>query len=103
MAIRKRTPKDSTNKTCKQMTNLVLGYVTGTLGAAIKRDFERHLRLCPDCVNFLNTYRKTVAVAKSVDAAEIPEPVRESILNFLRRQTRCLAALVFYLFAHAAV
>jgi hypothetical protein len=33
--------------------------VNDTLSPAVKRDFQRHLRICPDCVNFLNTYRKS--------------------------------------------
>jgi hypothetical protein len=57
-------------------------------GTGIKREFDQHLRICPDCVAFLNTYRKTVAVAKSVRAADMPEQVRRNILGFLQARAR---------------
>jgi len=65
MAARRRT-QPLTNKTCKQMTDLVLDYLNDKLAPTTKRDFQRHLRICPDCVNFLNSYKKTVAVTGSV-------------------------------------
>jgi hypothetical protein len=34
--------------------------------------FEEHLRACPDCVSFLNTYKKTLELAKSFLAADAP-------------------------------
>jgi hypothetical protein len=77
-----------TNKTCKQMTDLVFDYLNGKLGPSIKRDFEQHLRICPDCVNFLNTYKKTVSVTRSIRPEEIPPRVQNNILDFLRTRVR---------------
>jgi hypothetical protein len=77
-----------TNKTCKEITDLVFGYLNGTLNPAVKRDFQRHLRICPDCVNFLNTYKKTAAVIRSIPPEEIPPRIRNNILEFLRGRMR---------------
>jgi Putative zinc-finger len=77
-----------TNKTCKEITALVFGYVNDTLSPAVKRDFQRHLRICPDCVNFLNTYKKTADVTRSISPEEIPPRIRENILDFLRGRMR---------------
>ena len=77
-----------TNKTCKQMTDLVFDYLNDKLGPSIKRDFEQHLRICPDCVNFLNTYKKTVSVTRSIRPEEIPPRVQSNILGFLRTRVR---------------
>lgn len=98
MAKRKQTANVLTTKTCKQMTDLVLGYSTGAIDARTKREFEQHLSLCPDCVSFLNTYKKTVAVTQSVDSTEIPDNVRENILGFLRRRIRRVGMFLVYLF-----
>ena len=87
MAARKATTKVLTNKTCKQMTDLVFGYLNKTLGPRVKRDFDQHLRICPDCVFFLNTYAKTVALTRSVRAEDMPAKVRNNILEFLRRRS----------------
>ena len=88
MATRKKGQKILTNKTCKQITDLVFNYLNDKLSPNVKRDFQQHLRICPDCVSFLNTYRKTVSVTRSVRPEEIPPRVRNNILDFLRRRVR---------------
>jgi Putative zinc-finger len=87
MAARKAA-KVSTNKTCKEMTDLIFGYLNDTLNGTVKRDFKRHLRICSDCVNFLNTYKKTAATSASLPPEAIPAKVRENILEFLRNRIR---------------
>ena len=77
-----------TNKTCKQMTDLVFNYLNDKLSPNVKRDFQQHLRICPDCVNFLDTYKKTVSVTRSIRPDEIPPKVRNNILDFLRARVR---------------
>ena len=88
MAARKPTAKGPTDKTCKQITDLVYGYLNDKLTPTIKSAFQRHLRVCPDCVNFLNTYKKTVGITRSLRAEDLPMKVRKIILDFLRRRSR---------------
>jgi hypothetical protein len=88
MAARKTAAKVSNTKTCKEMTDLIFGYLNDTLRPAVKRDFQRHLRICPDCVNFLNTYKKTAAISASLRLEAMPAKVRENILEFLRNRLR---------------
>ena len=77
-----------TDKTCKEITDLIFGYLNDQLSPRVKRDFQRHLRICPDCVNFLNTYQKTASVTRSIRPEEIPSKVRSNILDFLRARLR---------------
>ena len=63
----------------------VLGLLTDRLSPSLTREFEQHLKICLDCVNFLNTY-KTVAVAHSLNPAAIPAKVRKNVLAFLRKK-----------------
>ena len=86
MAARKPTAKSPTHKTCEEITDLVFDYLDGTLGAGVKRDFQQHLRLCPDCEAFLNTYRKTVTMTRSLRVEDMPATVRNSIADFLRKR-----------------
>jgi len=88
MPARKAAAKPLTNKTCKQMTELVYDYLHDALGPRVKRDFTKHLAICPDCISFLNTYKKTVQITRSVRAEDMPAKVRDSILAFLRRRAR---------------
>ena len=86
MANRKTAEQKLTSKTCKQITAIAYGYLNDTLTPALKRELQRHLRVCPDCVAFFNTYKKTVAVAKAVQIDDLPANVRDNILAFLRKR-----------------
>jgi len=88
MTTRKKAATVLTKRTCKEITALILGYLNDALDPSVKRDFKRHLRNCPDCVNFLNTYKKTTFLTRSIRPEEIPPNVRENILDFLRRRAR---------------
>ena len=90
------------NKTCKQIGDLVLGYLNNQLSPQIKRDFEQHLDICPDCVSFLNTYKKTVQVTGAVNPAEMPAKVRDNILTFLRKRIRRVSAILLYFISQLA-
>ena len=88
MTARKKATKVLTNRTCKEITDLIFGYLNDTLSPSVKRDFKRHLRICPDCVNFLNTYKKTADLTRSIRPERIPPRVRNNILDFLRGRMR---------------
>ena len=96
----KTTRRPLSAKTCKQIAQLIADYLTDKLRPTLKAEFEKHLSLCPDCVNFINTYRKTVQSTASLRAQEIPPKVRDNILNFLRKKLRRVGAVVLYLIAH---
>ena len=96
MATRKTGKKILTNKTCEQISDLVLGYWRDELPASIRRDFEQHLSVCPDCASFLNTYKKTVGVANTIEPEKMPQKVRANILRFLRKRLRQLGAILLY-------
>ena len=88
MTARKKATKVLTNRTCKEITDLIFGYLNDTLSPTVRRDFQRHLRICPDCVSFLKTYKKTASVTRSIRAEGIPPRVRNNILDFLRGRMR---------------
>ena len=80
--------------TCKGATSLIDNYLNGGLAPRVKLLFEDHLRACPDCVAFLNTYRKTLELARSfLDAgledsslerieASVVEKIRKTGVNY---------------------
>ena len=83
----KTVTQGSSIDSCKQMTDLILSYLNNRLRPALRREFEQHLRICPDCVHFLNTYKKTVAIAGTLKASEISEPVPAMcFLSYARRR-----------------
>ena len=98
MADRKKASPVLTAKTCQEISDLVLAYLTDKLSPKAKKAFQGHIKICPDCVNFLHTYKKTVDLSRSLDVTRMPARVRDNILSFLRKQTgRISAALIFLL------
>ncbi len=100
MAKRKAATKILTDTTCRQLTDLVFDYLNDKLTPAAKRDFEQHLSLCPDCVSFLKTYKKTVTATRSIKAERLPLIVRENILALLRKRIRRIGAYLTFFAAY---
>jgi hypothetical protein len=69
---------------CHQLIDFCLDYVEGVLPDEEQQRFRRHLSLCPDCVRFFETYRRTPEVSREALKAEMPESVRESVRSYLR-------------------
>jgi hypothetical protein len=86
MVRRKSATRAPNDKTCNEITALVLDYLTDKLTPAVRRAFVRHLRLCTDCVSFLNTYKKTVAAIGTIETETLPPKVRKNVLAFLRKR-----------------
>ena len=88
MAQQTSIPKRLTTKTCKQISALVLAYLNDELSPRRKRDFQQHLKICPDCVSFLKTYKKTIQATGTLYADEMPTKVRDNVWQFIRRKLR---------------
>lgn len=62
-----------------------MSYLDDELPVAQRTEFDRHMAVCPSCVNYLKTYEKAVLLAKSsthdVLPAEVPESLIEAILQ----------------------
>lgn len=89
--------KTTTATTCQQISGLLLDYVNGALASPVKRRFDQHLEICPDCVSFLKTYRKTIAATQEVPVESMPEKTRDNLLTFLRQRLRKLSVWISFL------
>lgn len=50
---------------CEKTTSLIMDYIKGELDADVSIQLDKHLGICPDCVAFLNTYKKTIKLVSS--------------------------------------
>ena len=70
--------------TCEALINkFLMDYHAGNLPLARRLDFELHLTLCRDCRNYVDSYRKTIVLAKTgpkPDSA-VPEELVQAILR----------------------
>ena len=70
---------------------LVLEYVSGELAAEELAHLEGHLRSCPPCVIYVETYRATITVTRRLRSAPLPAHVEARLRDAIRRE--CPGAL----------
>ena len=74
--------------TCREFADFILDYLAGNLDPGVRMVFERHLRRCPNCCEYLAQYQHTVGLARvafddersPVAKDEIPEELVTAIL-----------------------
>ena len=73
--------------TCREMVEFLMGYLESDIPEAQRAEFERHIQLCPPCLDYLETYKKTIRLGKTVCQAEedavsgdVPEELVQAIL-----------------------
>ena len=70
--------------TCRELAGFMADYLSGELPAEARSRFDHHLSLCPNCVNYLEQYKTTVALGRSafVDAdAGVPPDVPDDLIR----------------------
>ena len=77
--------------TCKRLIEeLLADYLDGTLAPDQMAELEQHLAVCPPCVAYLNTYRKTRELVQRAAADMPPEMqaiLRKFVLDRISRDT----------------
>lgn len=54
--------------TCKEVIEFLMAYLDGELESPVRGEFERHLSRCSACVAYLDTYKKSVQLARGACA-----------------------------------
>ena len=76
---------------CREVLDFLSAYLDGELSPEVHAGFERHLQLCPPCVQYLESYRETLRLerdAYDLDGPvphEVPEELVRAILEGRRR------------------
>ncbi len=80
--------------TCRELIEFLHHYLDGELPTERVAEFERHLSVCESCVNYIKTYRETIALGKAAcrdwDAPaqdEVPEELVAAVLAASRRKS----------------
>ncbi len=72
---------------CVQFVEAVTEYLDGTMPAAERRRFERHLSDCPGCSDYLGQFRRTIELTGGItvqDVDALPARVRAELLDAFR-------------------
>jgi anti-sigma factor RsiW len=70
--------------TCKELVEIVTGYLEGTLPPAEVARFEAHLPTCSGCRNYLEQMRQTIHTVGTLTEETIEPAARDTLLNLFR-------------------
>ncbi len=69
---------------CRDLVELVIDYLEGTLAPAVRRDVDDHLAECPDCVEYLDQFRTVVSTLGSLAEQDISPVARQRLTDAFR-------------------
>jgi anti-sigma factor RsiW len=72
--------------TCRELIAILADYLEATLPAESVQAFERHLAVCPPCVAYVNTYRRTRELTGRAGALEMPPEMKDRLRTLLLEQ-----------------
>ena len=70
--------------TCREVVELVTGYLEGTLSWRERRRVERHLADCEACSAYLDQMRATLTALGTVTEESLSPDAREALLHAFR-------------------
>ncbi len=70
--------------TCKELVELVTGYLEGKLPPPDRARFEKHLALCPNCPTYLEQMRLTIRALGMLPEESIAPETRQELLQAFR-------------------
>jgi anti-sigma factor RsiW len=74
--------------TCREILDFLSAYLGGELAESARAEFDRHLRVCPACVAYVDGYRATIGLVEreahhagdAATAEAVPEALVRAIL-----------------------
>lgn len=70
--------------TCREFVEFVWAYLADELPREQKFEFDAHLAVCPHCVVYLDTYKKTASLGREAffdPEAQIPVDVPDELVD----------------------
>jgi anti-sigma factor RsiW len=69
---------------CRQVVELVTGYLEGTLPRRERRRVERHLAACDGCTAYIEQMRATLAALGTIPEESLTPDAREALQHAFR-------------------
>ena len=70
---------------CQQVVELVTEYLEGSLSRRDRRRFERHLKGCPNCTNYLEQMRVTIATTGTLHVEDLSPEAEQEFTDLFQR------------------
>ncbi|HEX6579692.1 MAG TPA: zf-HC2 domain-containing protein [Actinomycetota bacterium] len=71
--------------TCKELVELVTGYLDGSLRGRLRRRFEAHLAACDGCTRYLRQMEATIRMTGTLTEEQVTEEQQAVLLTAFRR------------------
>ena len=75
---------------CSDVQKLLFDYVQGNLDEESTRLLKEHLGDCPDCLDFVESYRKTIGACRMhcQKKVEIPAALEQKLKDFIAKNCK---------------
>lgn len=70
---------------CRELYERLDAYLDGELQADSVSDIKKHIEVCKNCVAYVNTYKKSIEILGEVPRIEMPERLKEILMNIKPR------------------
>ena len=70
--------------TCKELVELITGYLEGTLRGRQRRRFESHLAACDGCTRFMAQMEATIRATGTLTEEQVPDEQKVVLLATFR-------------------
>jgi anti-sigma factor RsiW len=72
------------NPACNEIVEVITAYLEGALKRREKKAFERHIRKCDGCTNYVEQIRITIETLGRVSTDDLPPELRENLVAAFR-------------------
>jgi anti-sigma factor RsiW len=69
-----------TKLTCVELVELVTDYLDGALSRRERARFDAHIRACGNCTEYLEQFRRTIALTGTLREEDVEPAAREALL-----------------------
>jgi anti-sigma factor RsiW len=66
---------------CRELVEVITGYIEGTMSASDRARFEAHLEICPYCVTYLEQMRETIETLGELSEESLTPKARDELLT----------------------
>lgn len=70
--------------TCRELVELLIDFVSDELPVDQRQRLEQHLRRCPPCEAYLDSYRTTIRLTRQLPCEPIPPELKARLISALR-------------------
>lgn len=57
---------------CREFEGLAYDFLEGKLDDKCMKSIDKHMKLCPPCIDFMESYRRTRSMGQNDDVPEVP-------------------------------